>query len=74
MVRPLSVDPDGTSLLVCRYVCPTPLPPVLQQAVAAAGAGAGGVGGISATETVMLKVGGAHVFEMQPCAPVHIAP
>lgn len=52
MLRAFAVDPDGTSLLVTRYVCPLPLPPPLKAAAAAPTP----LPGVSATEAVMLKV------------------
>lgn len=52
VMRALAVDADGTSLLASRFVSPLPLPPVLRLAAAAPTA----LPGISATESVMLKV------------------
>ncbi len=52
-VRALAVDPDGTSLLVTRYVSPTHLP---QHLVAAATSAPVNLPGVSHTEEVMLKV------------------
>jgi hypothetical protein len=53
VLRTFAVDPDGTSLLVTRYVSPLPLPAQLHAAASTPSA----LPGISATEAVMLKVG-----------------
>lgn len=46
------MDADGAAVLVCRYVCPVPLPPNLAQLVAGGGAAAE-AGGV---EALMLKL------------------
>ncbi len=48
----MAVDADGAAVLVCRYVCPVPLPPNLAQLVAGGGAAAE-AGGV---EALMLKL------------------
>jgi hypothetical protein len=55
VVRALAMEPDGTSLLVTRFVAPTPLPPPLHQLASTISLPPFAT--VSPTEAVMLKVG-----------------
>ncbi len=56
MIKAMAVDADGTSILVTRFISPTPLPPTLAQLASNPQAAAEGLPQISLTELVMHKV------------------
>ena len=56
VIKALAVDADGTSVLVTRFISPTPLPPILVEAASNPQSLARDAPLISLTELVMLKV------------------
>lgn len=56
VIKAMGVDADGTSILVTRFVSPTPLPPGLHQLAMSPEAAMAGIPAISATELIMIKV------------------
>ncbi|GAX76484.1 hypothetical protein CEUSTIGMA_g3929.t1 [Chlamydomonas eustigma] len=56
VIRAMGIDSDGTSILVTRFLSPTPLPPAIAQLASNPDAIAADLPQISITELVMLKI------------------
>lgn len=76
VLRALALEPDGTSLLLTRFVAPTPLPPHLHQL--ATSISMPPYATVSPTEAVMLKVHGCSgplpAQKSTRCAYTHLSP
>jgi hypothetical protein len=68
VVKSMGVDADGTSILVTRFVSPTPLPPALHQLAMSPEASMTGMPQISITELIMIKVRVLRGRNLTPCA------